>query len=430
MDKITELSNEILAHALKELSSEFFYLAYPLGLLDYKASKIDGLAFTNGKVAVLNELDVVKVTAEKGVKHVEAVILHTLLHCIFLHPFKRVDNEKAYDLACDILVGFVLDDLGYSHGDRSSKEVRKSAYKAIIDLFGNINESFCFEYCKALKKEKIEELNAVFKVCEHSVWHGRESAGQEDESQSDVNIAFGDMQDEVDLDEMNAVWSAVAKNLYPRIGKLNPNLKRIISVAVGEASNYKSLLKSFLRRREIIKPSDEEFDYIYYCLGLQTYGNVPLVENLEYSDKRDYSDIVIAVDTSGSTDGEPIKRLLKEVYSLLKSMETENKKYRLRIIQCDLKIQREDVVVSAEEFAEMLKDYRLQGGGGTDFRPVFEYLSHLKKKGEKIEALIYFTDGVGIYPRETPPFKTCFAILGENEGVNVPHFAYRVNIEE
>ena len=430
MDKINELSNEILAHALNELSSEFFYLAYPLGLLDYKTGEIEGKAFTNGKVAVLNGLDVVKTTADKGVKNVYTVILHTLLHCIFLHPFKRVEDVQAYDLACDILVGYVLDDLGYSYGERSAKEIRKSTYKAIIDLFGSINDSFCYEYCKSLKQETIEELAKTFKVCDHDVWNGRERRNESQDSDESVNIPFGDEQDTPSMDDLNAVWGAVARNLYPQIGKLNPNLKRIISVTVGESGNYKSLLKSFLRRRERIRPSDEEFDYIYYCLGLQTYGNVPLVENLEYSDKRDYSDIVIAVDTSGSTDGEPIKRLLQEVYSLLKSMETESKKYRLRIIQCDLKIQREDLVVSAEEFAEMLKDYKLQGGGGTDFRPVFEYLSHLKRKGEKIEALIYFTDGVGIYPRETPPFKTCFAILGENEGVNVPHFAYRVNIEE
>ena len=32
------------------------------------------------------------------------------------------------------------------------------------------------------------------------------------------------------------------------------------------------------------KPNDEEFDYIYYTYGLNLYGNVPMVEPLEYKD--------------------------------------------------------------------------------------------------------------------------------------------------
>ncbi|MBR2385403.1 MAG: hypothetical protein IKA99_07350 [Clostridia bacterium] len=430
MDEINELSKEILDHALKELSLEFSYLVYPLGLLDFCVGDIDGLAYTNGKIACLNTKEIVMATAEKGIKEVGVTVLHLLLHCIFLHPFKQVENRFIYDLAVDISVGYVLDGLGYSHGERRDKEVRKSTYKAIIDLFGNINDRFCIDYCKGLKKENVEQLYSAFKVCNHDNWLGRKDGGEANSPNSDVNISFGDMQEGVDDESLNDVWGAVAKTLIPRIGKLNPNLKRMISVTVGEVGNYKSFLKSFLRRRERIKPSDEEFDYIYYYLGLKNYGNVPLIENLEYSDRREFSDIAVAVDTSGSTDGEPIKKLLQEVFSLVKSMETESKKYRLRIIQCDLKIQREDLITSADDFAKTLKNYKLEGGGGTDFCPVFEYLTSLKKKGEKIEGLIYFTDGVGVYPREVPPFKTCFAILGDNEGVNVPHFAYRINIEE
>ena len=156
---------------------------------------------------------------------------------------------------------------------------------------------------------------------------------------------------------------------------------------------------------------------------------MPFIEGLETSDDRNYSEIAVAVDTSGSTDGEPIKKLLGEVYSLLKSMETGSKKYAVRIIQCDLKIQKEDLVKNSDEFSKMLENYKLLGGGGTDFTPVFKRLTELKRKGTKLEGLIYFTDGVGIYPTEVPPFKTCFVLLGETENVEVPHFAYKINLE-
>ena len=150
MDKITELSKEILDLAIKDVCSEFFYLAYPIGLLEYKVDKIDAKAFTNGKISVLGEREIIKTTAEKGVNAVKISILHTLLHCIFLHPFKKVEDVKAYDLATDIVVSYLLDDLGYSHGKRMEKELRKSTYKAIIDLFGGINDKICIEYCSGL----------------------------------------------------------------------------------------------------------------------------------------------------------------------------------------------------------------------------------------------------------------------------------------
>lgn len=427
MDKIVELANEILDASLKTLSAEFTYFTYPLGLLDYVVGECDSLVATNGKRAVLDAKKIVEITAEKGVKGVCQGIMHVMLHCLFLHPLKKSSNSKIHDLATDITVGYILDYLGYPSGERVDKERRKAVYKSIIDEFGNVNDQTSAKYCEVLSIDEQDNLYPIFKVCSHDGWHYKSDC--KEENKDGVNISFGTL-DDGEVDDLKALWGSAIKNLIPKIGKLNPELKRMISVQVGEGGNYKAFLKSFLRRRERVRPSDEEFDYIYYCLGLQNYGNVPLVENLEYSDRRDYSDLVIAVDTSGSTDGEPIVRLLKEMFSLIKSMETESEKYRIRILQCDLKIQREDVVCSQEELTRLLANYTLQGGGGTDFRPVFEYLTTLKRKGEKIEGLIYFTDGVGLYPREVPPFKTCFAIIGDSEGVQVPHFAYKINIED
>lgn len=62
----------------------------------------------------------------------------------------------------------------------------------------------------------------------------------------------------------------------------------------------------------------------------------------------------------------------------------------------------------------------IQGRGGTDFRPVFQFVreKQRKKELENLRALIYFTDGDGIYPRQKPDYETAFCIPGtfrENE---------------
>lgn len=52
----------------------------------------------------------------------------------------------------------------------------------------------------------------------------------------------------------------------------------------------------------------------------------------------------------------------------------------------------------------------IQGRGGTDFRPVFRYVKEQQEKKEirSLKALIYFTDGDGIYPGSKPDYETAF----------------------
>ena len=54
----------------------------------------------------------------------------------------------------------------------------------------------------------------------------------------------------------------------------------------------------------------------------------------------------------------------------------------------------------------------LHGFGGTNFTPVFQYVDELYENSSKKElsGLIYFTDGDGIYPEKTPPYKNVFVI--------------------
>jgi len=49
------------------------------------------------------------------------------------------------------------------------------------------------------------------------------------------------------------------------------------------------------------------------------------------------------------------------------------------------------------------------GQGGTDFRPVFDWLA---QKAEDFDALVYFTDGKGDYPATAPDLPVLWAIAG------------------
>lgn len=68
----------------------------------------------------------------------------------------------------------------------------------------------------------------------------------------------------------------------------------------------------------------------------------------------------------------------------------------------------------------------IQGRGGTDFRPVFELIHQEKERRElkSLRALIYFTDGDGIYPRKKPDYETAFVFLNRTDKMKlVPAWA-------
>ena len=73
----------------------------------------------------------------------------------------------------------------------------------------------------------------------------------------------------------------------------------------------------------------------------------------------------------------------------------------------------------------------IQGRGGTDFRPVFRYVDQLRREGQlkELGALIYFTDGDGVYPEESPEFDTAFVFLKDTDSLKmVPSWAYVLKV--
>jgi hypothetical protein len=54
--------------------------------------------------------------------------------------------------------------------------------------------------------------------------------------------------------------------------------------------------------------------------------------------------------------------------------------------------------------------------GGTDFRPVFDYVDSLEQKKEftNLKGLIYFTDGYGRFPLKMPHYQTAFVFVNDD----------------
>ena len=79
-----------------------------------------------------------------------------------------------------------------------------------------------------------------------------------------------------------------------------------------------------------------------------------------------------------------------------------------------------------------MAEFTLTGGSATDFRPVFEHVQQLIDAGSftNLRGLLYFTDGMGIYPARRPSWDTAFILLQEPPmTLKIPPWAIKLVLE-
>ena len=292
----------------------------------------------------------------------------------------------------------------------------------------------------------------------------RKSGGDDDEFDGDE---FGGDDDEFDGDEFDgdgdefdgdddefdnssdsaesraklaAEWADIAERMQQELegfsklpGSLTGSLVRNLKAVNREKYNYTSFLKQFAVMGEEMKVNEDEFDYIYYTYGLDHYGNVPLIEPLEYKDVKKIKEFVIAVDTSGSTTN-LVQTFLQKTYNIMLSTDSYFKKTNIRIIQCDAEITEDHLITSVEEFEDYISNLQIKGFGGTDFRPVFKCVDKHIADGDftNLKGMIYFTDGYGTFPDKIPEYKTAFVFLEnlDNDYDDVPVWAIKLILKK
>jgi predicted metal-dependent peptidase len=132
--------------------------------------------------------------------------------------------------------------------------------------------------------------------------------------------------------------------------------------------------------------------------------------------------IVVAVDTSGSVFA--VQHLLDRWFSEMGGMLSDLRPRRIIVIQCDAEVQAVDEIEDEADL-ETYKAKPSKGGGGTDFRPVFDYL---EKEEIKPDCLVYLTDMWGDFPAEDPGFDVIWGSITPEGGFTEPPFGKIVYI--
>jgi hypothetical protein len=113
--------------------------------------------------------------------------------------------------------------------------------------------------------------------------------------------------------------------------------------------------------------------------------------------------VVVAVDTSGSVGDADLAAFVGEINALKGTLSV-----RTTLLACDSALAEGGPWV-AEPWEPLELPRQLGGGGGTDFRPVFDWVA---RSGERPDALIYFTDAEGEFPAQPPDYPVMWLVKG------------------
>ena len=351
-------------------------------------------------------------------RYLPRAYLHSVLHCIFRHPWLRGKRDPdLWGLACDIVTEQVLDTLGVPALTRPVGWLRQKTYRTLKEQCSLVAAGPVYRWLAAREPEELNALQREFFCDSHRLW-----PKDPDDAQSRMQ---GRRWEQLGR-ETQITMQQAGRQAGESAGT------QVLQAQV-EAAHSRRLYKDFLRRFAVVREEPrldpDAFDLGYYTYGLRTYGNMPLIEPLETRESKKIRDFVIVIDTSESTAGDLVKAFLRETFGLLKTGESFFHQCNIAVMQCDDAVRELVFMHNLDELDRYAARMTLTGGGGTDFRPAFSRIDALRAGGtlRDLQGVLYFTDGKGIYPTRRPAYETAFLFLeGSAPPPDVPPWAMKL----
>ena len=399
------IGQDILRVSRNELYMNLPYLDAALCALRFTEGSAVTLSLaTNGEVLYFNG----SYLAERYLRssrYTDRAYLHVVLHCMLRHLAKKRGRDSAlWDLACDAAVESILDELPYACIQTGIVPAKQKFYGECRSELKILTAEGI--YYKLLREKRpdyeIAQLQRAFLVDDHGLWDMEKNG--EDRQRQDERWKSISEKTQTGMETVLAGSATGGEAVLEQV-----------RVETRDDVDYRKFLRRFAAPREVMEVDGDAFDYIYYTYGLSHYGNMPLVEPPETREEKRIEDLVIAIDTSMSTSGELVREFLRCTYAILRSTETFTRRLNIRILQCDDTIRSDTAIHTMAELEAYMADFTLKGGSATDFRPVFSYVDRLRAEGAftALRGLIYFTDGMGIYPKKRPSYDVAFVLLEE-----------------
>lgn len=400
-------------------------------------------AWTDGKTFAYNPHYVGTLSKNQ----LKGLLAHTVMHPACQHHIRRKGRDRRiWNMACDYAINWILLDAGFElpPGYLDDDKYRGRAAEDIFsELTGELDRQGNPEsgvQQDGPKRIEVEDENGPGQDgdLEENNKDNQEQAGNDQDNNSDSEArdyqdmeesrdrteqdnyadpgGTGEVRDAPEADsgggngsnETDRNWLqalAQAANQARDTGDLPGGILRLVEELLYPLVDWRELLERFISDRarndySWTPPSRRHLHMNIYLPSLST---------------QQLPEVVLAIDSSGSISPRELDQFGAELSGILEAYDTT-----VRVLWCDM------AITSEQEFsrADLPLELRPEGGGGTDFRPVF---ARLENHYPAPACLIYLSDmECAKFPQNEPDYPVLWARIGN--GGRIPPFGHMLDI--
>lgn len=327
------------------------------------------------------------------------MLAHEALHCALSHFARREHRAKhRWDLACDLAINplLVKDGLKPPPGALYMDEYEGMTAEEIYHLIDDLDDD-----TETLDQHVYDQENSS---SGRSSGQGnpppqQEGQGGGNRSEAEIDPDRGGAPQpkplsESEREQLSVQWQqrlAGAAQQALQAGKLGGGLARLVDHLLQPQLPWRMLLAKYMTAvsrddYNYTRPSRREGQAIF-----------PSLRSAQV-------DIVVALDTSGSVSVDEMREFMSEIDAIKGQVRA-----RVTLHACDAELA-EGGPWEFEPWEEFKLPEDIQGGGGTRFAPVFDWV---RSRDRQPDLLVYFTDAEGEFPAQEPFYPVLWLVKGK-----------------
>lgn len=363
-------AEQLLIKAKSQLTIKHPYFGMIASRLKHESSqKLDTYA-SNGKRFLYNPFFI----QERTLEELLFILTNCVMHHVLSHNQRKL-NRKGYlwQLATDFAINSIL---------------HKNGLK--IPEGANFNKEYKNMYAEEIYEE-IKDQYTQEQIDSFDTENSEQKSKQTDQSKQRSNIFRNFNKIDEEIDENDALEWEYAASLAKEVAK--------------QRSSTPLGLERFAKK---IKPQDVDWKFeLYNAINRHMRNNYSFMppnkkhihRGIALPSLTSYTlSLCVAIDTSGSINDELLGAFMAEFKTIMQNFPA----IAIELIIADAKVHAHYSFQGGEDM-----DFALKGGGGTDYRPVFEYIDG---NLPMCNMVLYFTDGDGIFPKIQPNYEILWAL--------------------
>ena len=362
---------ELLLRAKSLLTVKYPYFGMLASRLKHEPS--DALSgYASNGVRFLYNPDFLQ---RRSVEEVMFILTNCVMHHVLSHQQRRLNRRgKLWQLATDYAINNLLSKSGLliPSGANYNKEYEGMYAEEIYDV---------------LKEEHFGDGGDAFVESGDSAPEASMMEQEGDDSSGFANIdGIADVLDT--QDELQWQYAAsIAQEVAQRKGAMPLGLDRLGKKVKASDVDWRfelyNAVNRHMRNNYAFMPPNKK--HIHRGIALPSLTS-------------DTLSLCVAVDTSGSIDDQLLGAFMEEFKTIMQNFPS----VKIELIIADAKVHAHHTFQGGERM-----DFALKGGGGTDYRPTFDYV---EANLPMTTMLLYFTDGEGSFPRIPPNYEVLWAL--------------------